>query len=484
MTDRQDRAAQENELQRLDAELAAAPEDIDRLHRRAGLLALLGRDDDARRDYLALLALAPTHGGALNDLGTLLYRTGYRSAARLAYEEAVKHHPDMAMARINLGNALLDDGQHAAARAHYEAALRLAPDDPDAHQGMANLLQDLGDEAAAERHRQASYRARSITNLPYRGDGRPCRILLLVSARGGNVPTRYLLDDRVFETSVLVVESAAASHPLPPHDLAFNAIGDADLCAPALDRAQAVLARSDAPVINPPEQVRLTGRAANAARLAGLPGVVAPRIVMIPRADLVAGDAAALPARHGLRCPLLLRSPGFHTGRYFVRIEEPAGLAAAAASLPGEELMLIQYLEARGADGKARKFRVMLIGGEIFPLHLAVSADWKVHYFTADMATRPDHRAEEAAFLTDMPGSIGARAMTALGHISMALGLDYAGVDFGVGPAGELLLFEANATMVVNPPDRDPLWDYRREPVERILAAMRRLLTDRASRAD
>lgn len=484
MTDRQERAAQEKQLERLDNELATAPRDVDRLYRRAGLLALLGRDDEAKRDYLALLALAPTHGGALNDLGTLLYRTGYRSAARLAYEEAVQHHPDMSVARINLGNALLDDGQAAAARLHYEAALRLAPDDPDAHQGMANLLQDLGDDEAAERHRQASYRARAVTILPYRGERRPCRLLLLVSARGGNVPTRFLLDDRVFETAVLVVESEAASQALPPHDLVFNAIGDADLCAPALDRAEAVLARSDAPVVNPPKRVRLTGRAANASRLARLPGVVAPRIVTVPRADLVTGDAEALLARQGLRCPILLRSPGFHTGRYFVRVEALAGLADAAVSLPGEALMLIQYLDARGADGKARKYRVMMIDGRLFPLHLAVSADWKVHYFTADMASRPEHRAEEAAFLADMPAAIGARAMTALGHISTALGLDYAGIDFGVGSAGELLLFEANATMVVNPPDRDPLWDYRREPVERILAATRQLLTDRARGAE
>jgi hypothetical protein len=38
------------------------------------------------------------------------------------------------------------------------------------------------------------------------------------------------------------------------------------------------------------------------------------------------------------------------------------------------------------------------------------------------------------------------------------------------------LLFEANATMVVEQPDGDPRWDYRRAAVERIHAAVRDLL--------
>jgi hypothetical protein len=35
----------------------------------------------------------------------------------------------------------------------------------------------------------------------------------------------------------------------------------------------------------------------------------------------------------------------------------------------------------------------------------------------------------------------------------------------------EILLFEANATMVVEQPDKDPCWDYRSAAVERIHAA-------------
>jgi hypothetical protein len=111
-----------------------------------------------------------------------------------------------------------------------------------------------------------------------------------------------------------------------------------------------------------------------------------------------------------------------------------------------------------------------------YPLHLAISKHWKIHYFSADMRDRAEHRAEEAKFLSDMPAVLGANAMAALEELAAAIGLDYGGIDFALTQRGEVLLFEANATMVVEQPDGDLRWDYRRAAVERIHAAVRDLL--------
>ena len=142
-------------------------------------------------------------------------------------------------------------------------------------------------------------------------------------------------------------------------------------------------------------------------------------------------------------------------------------------------MTVIEFLNARGADGKVRKYRVMMIDGELYPLHVAISSQWKIHYFTAEMAEQADNRAEDAEFLENMPDVLGPRAMEALARIQTTLGLDYGGVDFGLNDAGDLLLFEANATMVVNPPEPDERWAYRRPAVERIFAAVRKMLTAR-----
>jgi glutathione synthase/RimK-type ligase-like ATP-grasp enzyme len=464
------------QLAAFDAAVARDPSDADLRYGRASLLVSMGRDDEARQDYLAAIALQPTHFGALNDLGTLLYRADFRTAARTAYAEAVRHHPDNPVGRINLGNAWLAEGRLDEANAQLEAALRLAPEHPDAHQGLANLLQQQGDWEGAEQHRLASYAGRTITHLPYRGQGAPCRVLLLMSAAGGNVPTRFILDETRFETWVLAVETFGPDTVLPAHDVVFNAVGDADMAPTALDFAQRVIARAAMAVINPPGRVRSTGRAANAALLADLPGMIAPKIASAPREDIQAAAAA-------FGYPLLLRSPGYHTGQYFKKIEAPGDLAAAALELPGPELLMIQYLDARDGQGMARKYRAMMIDGRLYPLHMALSHDWKVHYFTADMADAPEHRALEAAFLQDMPAAIGPRAMHALEQINRALSLDYGGVDFGLAADGSLLLFEANATMVVFPPGPEPMWDYRRAPVARILEAAQAMVLKRAGLA-
>jgi len=468
--------ARESALRDLNDRIALYPDSVDLRFEAACLLAEMGRTLEARNAYLDLLRREPTHRLALNNLGTLLHATGYRTAARTAYAEAVAHHPGDSMSRVNLANALYEGGEFEAAREHYETALAIDPGQAEAHQGLSYVLAEQGDEEGAQRHRRLGFQERPVTALPYRGEGPPVSLLLLVSAAGGNIPTRWLLDDRVFQTFVVVPEFYDSKVPLPPHQVVFNAIGDADLAGPALAAAQSVVALTTAPVINLPSAVQATGRADHA-RLAQLPGVVTPATVTLPRDLLASPEAAAAVARHGFSFPLLVRTPGFHTGRHFLRVESLEALAGAVAQLPGRELTVIEFLNARGADGKVRKYRVMMIDGQLYPLHVAISSHWKIHYFTADMAERPDHRAEDAEFLENMPGVLGTRAMEALARIQGTLGLDYAGIDFGLSATGDLLLFEANATMVVNPPEPDERWAYRRPAVERILAAVRKMLT-------
>jgi hypothetical protein len=463
-------------LREVDARLALDPESVALRFDRACLLNEMGQPEEAKQAYLDVLTRCPAHVGALNNLGTLLYFTGYRTAARSAYTEAIRQHPDQPMAHVNLGNLFLEAGELAAARAHYEAALAIDAQFAEAHQGLGNLLAELGQEDAAAEHQRLGHWDHRPTELPYRGESEPVSVLLLTSGRRGDVPIRHLLDDKIFRTFVVLPNVYDPDVPLPEHQVVFNAIGDADLCKQALDRAVTLMDRTFAPVINAPAAVLGTGRAANARRLGDIPGVVAPHIANFLREALTVD---ALTSK-GFDFPVLLRAPGFHNGRHFVLIEKADQLAAALAELPGDELTAIQFLDSRGADGWYRKYRVMMIGGWLYPLHLAISPNWKIHYVTADMADNAAHRAEEAKFLGDMPGVLGSRAMAALAEIQNVLGLDYAGIDFGLNAAGDVLLFEANATMTVLPPDKDRRWDYRRAAIQRVEDAVRKMLIDKA----
>lgn len=483
MIERSPQQVRSPRLKQLDSFLAREPDAYAARLQRATLLREQDLFEEAKADYLELIRRRPDDFAVLNDFGTLVLKAGYREAARSLFSAAVRHHPDNPNGHVNLANLLFLLGDYGAARDHFETALRLDSGHIHAHRGIGNLLSELGDQVGARQHRDLGFKGHGATGLPYRGQGAPIGVLLLVSASGGNIPTATLIDDRVFQTTVLVAEYAEPAAALPPHHVVFNGIGDADLCREGLEAALALVARSRRPVINHPHAVLQSGRAANAERLRGLPGVIVPRMVTLPREALVGSQGTGTVAALEFRFPLLLRSPGFHTGRNFVRVETAEALGDAVTELPGDQLWLIELLDARDQSGMFRKYRAMFVDGQLYPLHLAISRDWKVHYFTADMADRPDHRALDDAFLRNI-ASIGDKAVTALQRLRDALALDYGGVDFALNAAGEVLFFEANATMVVQPPIVDPKWSYRRPAVEAVLAAMGAMLRRRATATD
>ncbi len=481
MSDRP-RSFSKSRIEKLDRVLVRDPDAFAARFERAGLYREQGAYEAAKADYLELLRRRPTDFGVLNDFGNLVLKAGYKDAARSLFCEAVRHHPDNPMGRVNLATLLFLLDEHDEARTHFEAALCADPDHIHAHRGMGNLLAEIGDAAGARAHRDKGFKNNFLTTLPYRGERPPIRVLLLVSAAGGNTPTASLLDEQVFQTSVLVTEYYDAKVALPAHDVVFNSIGDADVCTEGLEAACSVLRHTNRPVINHPLTVGKTGRASNAERLRNLPNVITPRMATLPRRALAGPDAAAVVAANGFAFPFLLRVPGFHTGRYFTRGESPENLAAAANELPGDGVWLIEQLDARDGEGLFRKIRVMIVDRKLYRLHLAISRDWKVHYFRADMAESAANRSHDQAFLDDMVGFIGPRGMAALERINAALDLDYGGIDFAVSAAGDVLFFEGNATMVMAPLGSDEKWTYRRPAFDAVFAAIRAMLLDRARR--
>ena len=466
-------------LAEIERRLAAAPDATEVHFERACCLEDLGWDEAALQAYLAVLQRDPRNLGALVNLGLMLSQRGDVATARAFFTQAATHHPLSTIAHVNLARALFEGGEVAGAEAQYAAALALDRDFFAAYHGLALLYEEIGEDVLAERHLERAFERRAAWTLPYTGTTPPLRILLLVSARGGDVVTHPFLDDRSMQTTMFVPEGFRPGMTLPPHDVVFNGIGDADRCRKSLQRVRALLDVSPARVINDPEHVLATGRAVTAGRLGSIPGVAVPRTERQARTAVTAENLRA----NGWTFPLLLRAPGYQAGRYFERVDEPAALAATLARVPGAEVFAIGFVDTRDADGYVRKYRVLFIDGRLYPVHLAISNQWKVHYFSADMTDRADHREEEARFLADMRGVLGAAAIAALEEIARVLGLDYGGVDFGIDASGNVAVFEANATMAVYVPPAGEEWAYRRPAYQAVIAAVRELLSARARSA-
>jgi len=463
-------------IERIDAMIAADPHAIRLRFARASALHDLSRNAEAERAYLDVLARDPAHFGALTNLGTLLHVAGKREVARALYTKAAIEHPDEPIACVNVGNALAEAGEVDAAIAAYERAFTIVPGYPNAHFALSLLFRGLGRHDEALRHHQLAFAKATVNVAPALACDLPIDVLMLVAANGGNVVTAPLIDRTAVRLYTLVVEGYRDEMEIPPHHVVFNAVGDADRATAALIKAAAIVERSGAPAINLPARVAVTGRAGVTERLGALPRVRAPRTRLFARDDVTPDALAAA----GFTYPLLLRSPGYHTGQHFVEVPSADALPALRDALPGKELLAIAFLDGRGADGNFRKYRVLFIDGRLYPLHLAISRNWKVHYFSADMTDRQDHRDEEAAFLADMRGVLGEQTMAALERIARELGLDYGGIDFGLDAAHNVLVYEANATMAVFPAPPDERFAYRRPAVDRVLAAARELVRTRA----
>ena len=305
----------------------------------------------------------------------------------------------------------------------------------------------------------------------YRGTGSGVPLLLLVAARGGNIPTQHWIDDHHFDITAIHADFYDPTQPLPPHALVVNAIGDADLCAIALARADDVLARSAAPVINPPSWC---GQQAvpNARRLAQVPGVIAPRTMAVPRATILAAD--------GLSFPLLLRV------RAFILVGISATWRTALHWHRGLRTCLANRCSPSSISMRAGRTDGAQIPGDVYR-RCSLPVAWRsrltgrcaVHCRNGDKCRAPGRRAW-------LPGQyargLGERAMVALAGIAATLGLDYGGVDFALAPDGSVLLFEANATMVICPPEPDPISDYRRGAIGDAPRAAKQMLLRHAVR--
>jgi hypothetical protein len=462
----------ESHLADIERRLEHQPESIDAHFERACALEDLGWDTRAMDSYLAVLRRDPTHLGALTNLGLMMRDRGDAANARAMFTQALTHHPDATIAYVNLGQALLEQGFTESAIAQFEAALAIDPAFFAAHHGLALLYEGLGDEPKARLHLERAFAQRASWTLPYAGTAAPVRVLLLVSGRGGDIVSHPFLDDRVMQTTMFVPDGFRDGAALPEHDIVFNGIGDVDRCRPSLERARAVLAQSGALVINAPERVLASGRAEIAARFASIAGATIPRTERTARESVTAANLAA----GGWTYPVLVRAFGFQAGRYFEAIAGAESVSGVIATIPGADVLTIAFAETRRADGFFRKYRVLFIGGALYPVHLAVSRHWKVHYFSAGMEERAEHRAEEQRFLADVSGVLGPAVMETLAQICAALGLDYGGIDFGIDADDNVVIFEANATMAVYPPLAGEMWAYRRPAYDAVVHAVRELI--------
>jgi len=253
-----------------------------------------------------------------------------------------------------------------------------------------------------------------------------------------------------------------------------NLITEPEQNAKVLENLKKVLRGVPGRVINKPDAVLRSTRDQVARLLSGIPGLIVPQAVRL-NGSKPAVAAKAL-EKAGIVAPAILRKTGTHAGKIvglFDSVDE-----AVAALEPGEHIAT-QFVDFAGTDGLYRKFRVYFIGRQVVLRHMIISDQWNVHVRerVQYMANHPALVAEERA-LFDMEEPFSARVRGVFQAVRERMPLDFFGMDFGLTPDGDVVLFEANATMSFFPlwPSKDPQFIYLTKCLEPAQAAFRELL--------
>jgi hypothetical protein len=107
---------------------------------------------------------------------------------------------------------------------------------------------------------------------------------------------------------------------------------------------------------------------------------------------------------------------------------------------------------------------------------MAVSEHWMVHYLNADMANRPERRAEEARAMETFKSSFSLRHEKPFAAIAERLGLDWVVIDCAETRDGHLLFFEADVAAIVHDMDSPEIYPYKQPAMEQIFQAFREML--------
>jgi Flp pilus assembly protein TadD len=119
-----------------------------------------GLYDEAEGYFREVLRLWPDHAGALNNLGTAVWRQGRIHEAEEFHRRALALGPNDFAILNNLGNMLWEQGRLDEAVRYYRQAIQLRRDSPDALVNFGVTLSDLGEFDEALHWIQESLRLR------------------------------------------------------------------------------------------------------------------------------------------------------------------------------------------------------------------------------------------------------------------------------------------------------------------------------------
>ncbi|MFM0132542.1 ATP-grasp domain-containing protein [Paraburkholderia sediminicola] len=429
--------------------------------------------DSASLDPSRHRALAEARRADGDELGAVAHLIAAHTLN--AYAAGAPHASTVNLCDVATGYFM--KGDHGIAEYWYRLVLKLDPHVAVVCQNLAAILAVGGHVSEAAAYRERAYRIQRVF-IEGSGAGQRRVLILCAAHTAGNVPFDALLPSTLCCRIKYAIDYTddEEDQQLPAYDLVFNAIGDADIAAPLSGRLARFVSRCARPVLNPPDAIARTQRHRTASLFDELPDVQVAPCVRSEVAPASRSALDALLAAGGIDFPVLARPAATHGGDGLTLCESLAALESWR-SAQTEVCYLTAFRDYRSADGFYRKYRIIFVDREPFPYHLAISPHWMVHYYSADMEQHPWKLEEERRFLDNPQAVFGEQVMSAIAAIGKRLDLDYGGIDFTVLPGGQVLVFEANATMLAHFERETGALAHKNPYVQRIVDAFERMMS-------
>ena len=385
--------------------------------------------------------------------------------------------------RLNIaGTDLLPIGQEMKAR------LERDPEDANRWMNLSTVMLCLGQRDMGLAIQSQGLDIKRIYLLPALQQPAKLRLLMLMvpGDLAANTPLDCLLENSDIDLIYYYVSPDSPLYmPIPEHDALMVAISESDDNLSLLASLELALSDWPKPVINAPRNIPSIGRCTASLLLQNTQGLLMPPTMRISRSELleIANGNKDLPMQvQNCDFPIILRPAGSHAGRDLERIANFEDIAAYLSRVDGAEFFLARFIDYSGEDGMFRKYRIALVNGVAFACHMAVSANWMIHYVNAGMYEDAQKRAEEAGFMANFD-DFARRHQSALDAIFTRTKLDYLCLDCSETRDGQLLVFEIDHAMVVHAMDLEHMFPYKRQHMQKLQNAFRdflfRLTADR-----
>ncbi len=416
-----------------------------------------------------------TDPSSINAQALAFRAEGRTNDAIAAFLQGIQSFPEQLELHQNLAQLLYETGNNAAAIESHRRVLSLDCGNVASHLALYELLQITGERDAALDHQLEALSRQRLFSAIAPKERRSVLFLFAPGDWQANIPVDFLFDRETTTVHKLyLLDAERLQHEtLPRYDVAWNAIAESMEAIPYLALAELLLGGQRKPRLNEPGRVITTSRVF-------LPHALEETgALATPVAEL--GSDAVKSGNVSFEFPIIIRPVGSHAGHGLEKIDARELLANYVERNAAERYFISPFADYRSADGFFRKYRIVFVDGEPYPVHLAISPNWMIHYYNAPMAENRWMRDEEARFLSDLRNVFDGERLKTLEAIADAVGLEYFGIDCAVTQDGRVLVFEADPAMLVHTSDPVDLYPYKREFVPRIYRAIERMIDKRAA---